>query len=143
MTRHTHDPDVITTAAQFIAEQPGATAGIMKDHTARSDGTCAGCGVENRTPWPCILIHIARRAAKIRPRHASRSTNRATAEDTEDPPPARPPHAGEHTPRTDPTPQPCAPARPRLTSSRANRRAHNLTHPIYPAHRATAEDFTT
>ncbi|WP_028927956.1 hypothetical protein [Pseudonocardia acaciae] len=64
MTRHT-TPDPIDAAAWFVAGQPGATARILERHTAREDGSCAGCGVYRPVRWPCVLVHIARRAKKI------------------------------------------------------------------------------
>lgn len=71
MTTHTtagHDSDrcSLAAAAWFVAEQPEGIARIDQRHTARPDGSCAGCGTYQPVPWPCVLVYIGQLAKHLR-----------------------------------------------------------------------------
>jgi hypothetical protein len=57
--------DSLVVAAHFAAVQPGWIERVRSTHIARADGTCAGCGTYRPTPWPCVLLYIARSAEHL------------------------------------------------------------------------------
>jgi len=64
--------ETLAAAARFGAEQPGWVDRVIDRHTQRADGSCAGCGCYRPVSWPCVLLHIARRAAQIQAARAQR-----------------------------------------------------------------------
>ena len=60
------DRDAFDAAVSFATAQPGWTARVGARHTPRPDGSCAGCGSYRLVRWPCVLVHIARRAEQTR-----------------------------------------------------------------------------
>jgi hypothetical protein len=49
----------------LVASHAGAVERLRDRHRSRPDGSCAGCGPA-WTPWPCVQITIADRAARMR-----------------------------------------------------------------------------
>jgi len=58
--------DPIEVAARFVLTEPGWTTRVLSAHAPDERGACAGCEGYHAVPWPCVLVHIARRAETLR-----------------------------------------------------------------------------
>ncbi len=71
--------DPIEAAARFVAEEPGWIDRALAQHIRRNSGDCAACGDYRPVQWPCVLVHIANRAAEMIREHPSRSSRCAAS----------------------------------------------------------------
>ena len=59
---HRDQGGCINEAVLFVAAQPGGAQRLLDTHLPRPDGSCR-CSTHSLTPWPCVVVTIARAAA--------------------------------------------------------------------------------